>query len=245
MKPERTVSPVPGLLLAIAALILLTSAKTVTAVRLENSRAHGILLSAQDVPARDADRDQDSNRSGDARRDVEDRDRDDPDLITLPSGAVIPVRLSDEVNSSHDKAGELYTGTVDPSVLIHDHVVIPRGTEAHVRLVEVKKGGHLHGKAKVRLELVSLIMNGERLGVETNQPSKKEGAAHAKASAEARKGTESAGVATGVANPASLAGPVIAALSAAKVDVKPGSRIEFTLEAPFTFERPPIPAAQP
>src|SRR5215469_10231888 len=149
------------------------------------------------------------------------------DSITLPSSSVIHIRLADEVNSSHDKAGALYTGTVDPSVLIHDHVVIPRGTEAHIRLVEVKKGGHLHGKAKVRLELVSLIMNGERLGVETNQPSKKEGAAHAKASAEARKAPDGASAST-TGNPAALAGPVIAALSAAKVDVKPGSRIEFT-----------------
>ena len=164
-------------------------------------------------------------------------------MITLPSGSTIPVRISDEVNSNHDKAGDLYTGTVDPSVLIHDHVVIPRGTEAHVRLVEVKKGGHLHGKAKVRLELVSLIMNGERLGVETDQPHKQEGTAHAKASAEAKKGAEGAGVAAG--NPGAVAGPVIAALSAAKVDVKPGSRIEFTLEAPFTFQPPPAQTSQP
>ena len=231
-------------LLAGAALLLLTGTKAVTALGLETRPSDGKVLSAQDAPARDADRDRDSSRTGETRRDGEDRGRDDQDLITLPSGAVIPVRLSDEVNSSHDKAGELYTGTVDPSVLVHDHVVIPRGTEAHIRLVEVKKGGHLHGKAKVRLELVSLIMNGERLGVETNQPSKKEGAAHAKASAEARKGSESSGAAV-TGSPASLAGPVIAALSAAKVDVKPGSRIEFTLEAPFTFERPPIPTGQP
>jgi hypothetical protein len=160
----------------------------------------------------------------------------DERLITLPSGSVIPVRLADEVNSSHDKAGELYSGTVDPSVLIQDHVVIPRGTEAHIRAVEIKKGGHLHGKAKVRLELVSLIINGKRLGIETNQPSKKEGTAHAKASAEAKKSPEGAGVMVG--NPGAVAGPVIAAFSAAKVDVKPGSRIEFTLEAPFTFQRP-------
>jgi hypothetical protein len=163
-------------------------------------------------------------------------------LITLPSGSVIPVRIADEVNSSHDKAGELYTGTVDPSVLIRDHVVIPRGTEAHIRAVEIKKGGHLHGKAKVRLELVSLIMNGERLGVETDARSKKEGTAHAKASAEAREGPEGAGVMTG--NPGAVAGPVIAAFSAAKVDVKPGSRIEFMLEAPFTFQPPPIQSDQ-
>jgi hypothetical protein len=187
---------------------------------------------------------QEPSRERDEARDRRDRTPDDEDLITLPSGSLIHVRLSDEVNSNHDKAGALYTGTVDPSVLVHDHVVIPRGTEAHIRLVEVKKGGHLHGKAKVRLELVSLIMNGERLEVETDQPSKKEGAAHAKASAEARKAPDGAS-GTMTSNPAAFAGPVIAAFSAAKVDVKPGSRIEFTLEAPFTFQPPPVQTNQP
>jgi len=164
--------------------------------------------------------------------------------ITLPSGSLIPVRLADEVNSSHDKAGELYTGTVDPSVLIHDRVVIPRGTEAHIRLVDVKKGGHLHGKAKVRLELTSLVMNGERLGVETDRPGKNEGTAHAKASAEAKKGAQGAGVGAVTGSPVAFAGPVIAAFSAAKVEVKPGSRIEFTLEEPFTFQSPPVQSDQ-
>ena len=188
---------------------------------------------------------QDPSRERDEDRDRSDRARYDEDVVTLPSGSLIHVRLADEVNSSHDKAGALYTGTVDPSVLVHDHVVIPRGTEAHIRLVEVKKGGHLHGKAKVRLELVSLILNGERLEVESDQPSKKEGAAHAKASAEARRAPEGASGAATPGNPAALAGPVIAAFSAAKVDVKPGSRIEFTLEAPFTFQPPPVQTNQP
>jgi hypothetical protein len=174
-------------------------------------------------------------------RNDHDRTYDNPDTVTLPSGTVIPVRIADEVNSNKDKKGDLYTGTVDPSVLIHNHVVIPRGTEAHVRLVEDKKGGHLHGKAKVRLELVSLVMNGERLGVETDQPSKHEGSTHAKASAEAKKGPQGAGVMTG--NPGDLAGPVIAVFAAPKVDVKPGSRIQFTLEEPFTFQ-PPVQAGQ-
>jgi hypothetical protein len=187
----------------------------------------------------DARRNQDA---GAQDRDSQDRSTsaDDKGTVTLPSGYVIPVRLADEVNSNHDKAGDLFTGTVDPSVLVNDHVVIPRGTEAHVRMVEDKKGGHLHGKAKVRLELVSLIINGERLGVDTNAPSKEKGSESAKASAEAKKGPQGAGVMAG--NPGSAAGPVIAAFSAAKVDVKPGSRIQFTLESPFTFEPPPLDA---
>ena len=194
---------------------------------------------------------QNSENRDDARRnqDAHAQDRDSQDrsnahssgddgTVTLPSGYVIPVRLADEVNSSHDNTGDLFTGTVDPSVLVNDHVVIPRGTEAHIRIVEDKKGGHLHGKAKARLELVSLIINGERLGVDTNAPKKEKSSASTKASAEAKKGPQGASAMAG--NPGAVAGPVIAAFSSAKVDVKPGSRIQFTLESPFTFEPPPL-----
>lgn len=170
------------------------------------------------------------------------RNSSNNDLITLPAGSVIPVRLADEVNSHHDKAGELYTGTVDPSVLIQNQVVIPRGTDAHVRLMRVKKGGRLHGKAKVQLELVSLIMNGEKLGVNTDEEVKKEGTAHAKASAEAKKGAQGAGALAG--HPEAAAGPVIAVFAAPKIDIKPGSRIEFTLATPFTFEPVPVQSNQ-
>lgn len=169
--------------------------------------------------------------------DANQSDANDNGLITLPAGAVIPVRLADEVNSHHDKRGELYTGTVDPSVLIQNRVVIPRGTEAHVRLMRVKKGGHIHGKAKVQLELVSLIMNGEKLGVNTEAEIKKEGTAHAKAKAEAKNGPKGAAVLAG--QPGAVAGPVIAVFAAPKIDIKAGSRIEFTLDTPFTFE--PVP----
>ncbi len=78
----------------------------------------------------------------------------------------------------------MFTGIVDPSVMIHDNVVIPRGTEAHVRLADRKKGGHVHGKAKISLELVSLVVNGRRLEVESNVQSKDKGALAAKGKAE-------------------------------------------------------------
>jgi hypothetical protein len=199
----------------------------------QNSQNRDDARKNQDPVTQDRDSRQDRDRTG---GDV------DSDAVTLPEGYVIPVRLADDVSSSHDKPGDLFTGIVDPSVLVHDHVVIPRGTEAHIRMVEAKKGGHIKGKAKVRLELVSLIMNGERLGVDTNAPKKEKSSKSAKASEEAKKGPQGAGVMVG--NPGSVAGPVIAAFSAAKVDVKPGSRIEFTLESPFTFEPPPVNSSQ-
>jgi hypothetical protein len=125
-------------------------------------------------------------------------------------------------------------------VLVHDQVVIPRGTEAHVRMAQGKKGGHIHGKAEVRLELIGLVVNGRRLGVESDPEVRGQGGGAAKAKAEEKSG-EHLGSATSIAGPAgSAAGPVIAVFSAAKVEMKPNSRVEFILAEPFTFVRPPV-----
>jgi hypothetical protein len=184
-----------------------------------------------------------SRRPADDRARRDDRRTDAPaesERVTLPPDTIISVRIADEINSSKNHTGDIFTGIVDPSVLVHDQVVIPRGTEAHVRMAEDKKGGHIHGKAEVRLELVSLVVNGRRLGVESDQEVRGQGAAAAKAKAEEKSG-EHLGSATGVAGPAgSAAGPVIAVFSAAKVEIKPNSRVEFILAEPFTFSRPPV-----
>jgi hypothetical protein len=191
----------------------------------------------------DETRRDDARRSDDDRARKDDRRADGPqegERVTLPPDTIISVRIADEINSGKNHTGDIFTGIVDPSVLIHDQVVIPRGTEAHVRMAEDKKGGHIHGKAEVRLELVSLVVNGRRLGVESDQEVRGQGAAAAKAKAEAKSG-EHLGSASSVAGPAgSAAGPVIAVFSAAKVEMKANSRVEFILAEPFTFSRPPV-----
>src|SRR6202011_3971205 len=118
----------------------------------------------RDDARRDEGRRSDNDRSGrdDLRSDVP----AEGERVTLPPNTIISVRIADEISSNKNHTGDIFTGIVDPSVLVHDQVVIPRGTEAHVRMAEDKKGGHVHGKAEVRLELVSLVVNGRRLGVE-------------------------------------------------------------------------------
>src|ERR1039458_992739 len=43
---------------------------------------------------------------------------DVPDTITLREGTVISLRIADRTNPSHDQAGVIFIGTVDPSVLV-------------------------------------------------------------------------------------------------------------------------------
>jgi hypothetical protein len=191
----------------------------------------------------DDSRREDTRRSDDDRARRDDRGSDVPaegERVTLPPDTIISVRIADEINSNKNHTGDIFTGIVDPSVLVHDKVMIPRGTEAHVRMAEDKKGGHIHGKAQIRLELVGLVVNGRRLGVESDQEVRGQGTAAAKAKAEAKSG-EHLGSASSVAGPAgSVAGPVIAVFSAAKVEMKANSRVEFILAEPFTFARPPV-----
>lgn len=165
---------------------------------------------------------------------------DEGQRVTLPPNTVISVRIADEISSNKNHAGDMFTGIVDPSVLVQDRVMVPRGTEAHVRMAYRKKGGHVKGKAEVQLELVSLVVNGRRLGVETDVEMKDKGALEAKAGAE-KQSVEHMGSATGLAGPAgAAAGPVTGVFTAAKVEIKPNTRVEFTLAEPFTFQKPPV-----
>jgi hypothetical protein len=201
-----------------------------------------------DYPRRDDARRDDARRPDDDRAWRDDRGSGAPaegERVTLPPDTIISVRIADEINSNKNHTGDIFTGIVDPSVLVHNQVVIPRGTEAHVRMAEDKKGGHIHGKAQVRLELVSLVVNGRRLGVESDPEVRRQGAMSAKVKAEEKSG-EHLGSAASVAGPAgSAAGPVIAAFSAPKVEMKANSRVEFILAEPFTFARPSVTDAPP
>jgi hypothetical protein len=169
---------------------------------------------------------------------------DEHERISLPAGTVISVRIADRVDSNHLHSGDLLTGIVDPSLIYDDRVLIPRGTEAHVRMAEDKKGGHLHGKAEVELELIGLVMNGQKLEVESDTYQKDQGvlAAKVKAAAPASAGA-GMNMASGT-DPGSAASPVIAVFHAAKVDLPPDTRVEFTLTAPFTFVKPPAESAK-
>lgn len=239
---KRHISPA---FIAAAALILFaegvaehTAAQPATQAKLNATVGHYPQDNGQQQnnqpPAANAD---DSRRDDAARRSGVPAEGE---RVTLPPDTKISVRIADEINSSKQHTGDMFTGIVDPSVLVHDLVVIPRGTEAHVRMADAKKGGHVHGKAKVSLELVSLVVNGRRLEVASDIKTNDKGAMSAKGKAE-KDSVSHMGSATGLAGPAgAAAGPVIAVFAAPKVDVKPNTRVEFTLAEPFTFEKPPV-----
>lgn len=171
---------------------------------------------------------------------------DAPDTITLAEGTVISVRIADKINSSHNQAGDIFIGTVDPSVLVDSRVVIPRGTEAHLLMVEDKKGGRLHGNAEVEVELISLVIDGKKIDADSDVVKKNKGALSTKATAVIKPGAVGAAEVAVSVNPiGAVALGGIAVLKAAKVEMKPGSRIAFTLASPLTLDSPTVASLPP
>jgi hypothetical protein len=84
-----------------------------------------------------------------------------PDMVLVPAGTALNVRLSDAVDVDATQAGATVTGRLDDPIMIDGSVVIPRGAAAVIRVVNVKQSGRLKGSDHIALTLHSISF-GER-----------------------------------------------------------------------------------
>jgi hypothetical protein len=90
-----------------------------------------------------------------------------PERITIPSGTVFSVRLINPIDSTRDRAGDEFAATVEAPVVVGDRMVIPRNSDARVRLVQATSAGHMSGRSELKVELVSVTAGGQIYQLET------------------------------------------------------------------------------
>jgi hypothetical protein len=90
-----------------------------------------------------------------------------PEEITIPSGTVFSVRMIDSIDSAQSHAGDEFAATVATPVVVGDRVVIPRNSDARVRLVQAKSAGRMSGRSELKVELVSVRAGGQTYQLET------------------------------------------------------------------------------
>lgn len=103
-----------------------------------------------------------------------------PRIVTLPAGTTFSVRLINSVDTTTHRAGELFRALVDVPVALGETVVVPKGTEAYVKLVNASSAGHSAGKSELTLELTSFVLQGHLYylsGSELAQPPSSRGKA--------------------------------------------------------------------
>ncbi len=88
--------------------------------------------------------------------------------ITLAAGTLIPVRTIDAVDSRTDKTGQMFHASIDSDISIEDEVVVPKGADATLELVQVTSAGKLRGKSELQVQLVRLVVAGQTYTIVTN-----------------------------------------------------------------------------
>jgi hypothetical protein len=88
-------------------------------------------------------------------------------IITIPEGTHITVRLGETLSSNHSQPGQDFSATVAEPVTVDGRTVIEPGAPAHGIVVDAKGMGHFKGGALLHVRLVSVTIHGRERQIET------------------------------------------------------------------------------
>jgi hypothetical protein len=81
--------------------------------------------------------------------------------VTVPTGAVVRMRINQTLNSSRTQAGTRFDGVVVADVVADGAVAIPRGATVTGTVVDAKKSGALSGRGELALQLTQVTLGGK------------------------------------------------------------------------------------
>ena len=88
--------------------------------------------------------------------------------VTVPAGSRILVRMADSIDSSKQKAGFRFTGSLETNLQADDVVVARRGTPVYGLLATASSAGKMKGSSELGLELTEIVINGTSYPLLTN-----------------------------------------------------------------------------
>jgi hypothetical protein len=81
--------------------------------------------------------------------------------VTIPSGALLRVRVNHTLNSNHSQPGTIFDGTVVNDVIANGLVAIPRGASVQGKVVDSKSSGALGGRGQLSIQLTQVTLGGK------------------------------------------------------------------------------------
>jgi hypothetical protein len=87
--------------------------------------------------------------------------------ITIPAGTSVFVRMIDGVDSSTNKIGDTFHGSLESPIVVGDTVVAPASADVYGKLTQAKAAGKISGAAQLTLELTGVRINGSIVPVDS------------------------------------------------------------------------------
>jgi BON domain len=80
--------------------------------------------------------------------------------VTVPTGAMVRMRINQTLDSAHAKPGQHFDGIVVNDVVADGAVAIPRGASVEGVVVDAKSSGSLTGRGELSLQLTQVTLAG-------------------------------------------------------------------------------------
>jgi outer membrane biosynthesis protein TonB len=167
-----------------------------------------------------------------------------PITVAIPEGTIVTVRTIDSIDSSVNTAGQSFRASLDAPIVVGDHVVIPKGLNVNLKLIEASSAGKFKGRSELTVSLDSFTYQGRTYQIASSDVQEK-GGSRGKRSAEvigggAVLGALIGGLAGGGKGAAIGAGvgagggtAVQALTHGQKVKIASETRLDFTLHDPL------------
>jgi hypothetical protein len=95
-----------------------------------------------------------------------------PDPVTVPEATTIHVTLDHSLASDRNEPGDRFEATVSEPVVVENKTVIPQGAAVEGLVVDAHHSGRLMGRARLRLALQTVAIDGKTYEIHTNSNSR-------------------------------------------------------------------------
>ena len=91
----------------------------------------------------------------------------EPERVTLPANAKLPIRLEHAISSEKNSSGDTFTGWLDGPLTVDGKLLAPSHSKIIGRLTQVKDSGRVEGVASLTMVVEKLVVDGKEYDLET------------------------------------------------------------------------------
>lgn len=88
--------------------------------------------------------------------------------ITIPAGTILPVRVTQTLDSASTQQGQSFSGTIATDITSDGVTVLRQGSTVSGQVTAVQEAAHFHGNALLTISLSNITRHGEHIAIETD-----------------------------------------------------------------------------
>jgi hypothetical protein len=169
-----------------------------------------------------------------------------PPPVTVPSGTVLNLMLTTEIDVDVTQAGMTFKALVDDPVMLGGKVVVPRNAAVVLQVAKVEQAGNFKGSDKISLKANTLSFGGRKYDIVTAPVEQKGGGEGKKTTRKVAGGAGLGAVIGGIAGGGTGAaigalagggaGAAVAASGTEHLKLPAETRLQFTLTSAVTVQ---------